>query len=412
MGERAVGEPATDDEVTAMAALLDQMLGSGAMGLSTSRSATHLDGDGNPVPSRAATDDELLALAAVLERHAGTQLEGIVPGCINGFTDDEIALLAALSKTADRPLNWNVLGVGGGDGHVSQLAASDRAAARGGRVVALTLPYAMGIRLSFLTGTVLDALPGWDEVFGQPVERRRSLLADPAVRRRLDDGAHSPEAGMIGLLANWERLQIIETFTPETAPWEGHLVRDVVAATGKEPFDALLDIVVADGLRTGLAPVMPADTDEVWANRLAVWRHPAAVIGGSDAGAHLDMMCGAAYTTHLLGEAVRERELLPIEEAVALLTDRPARLYGLDRRGRVAEGWQADLVLFDPTTIGPRPERTVTDLPGGASRLFAGSDGMVGVYVGGTAIVADGEATGATPGTVLRSGRDTSTVHA
>src|SRR5262249_46932816 len=183
-------------------------------------------------------------------------------------------------------------------------------------------------------------------------------------------------------------------------------------ATGKEPFDALLDIVVADGLRTGLSPVMPADTDEVWANRLAVWRHPAAVIGGSDAGAHLDMMCGAVYTTTLLGEAVRERGLLPIEEAVALMTDRPARLYGLDQRGRIAEGWHADLVLFDPSTVGPRPQRTVTDLPGGASRLFAAADGIVGVYVGGTAIVADGEVTGATPGTVLRSGRDTVTVHA
>jgi N-acyl-D-aspartate/D-glutamate deacylase len=412
MGERAVGEEATVDELDAMVALLHSMLGDGAMGLSTSRSATHLDGDGQPVPSRFATDEELLRLAAVVAEHPGTQVEAIVPGCISGFTDDETALLAALSAAADRPVNWNVLGVGAGDGHLAQLAMADRAAALGGRVVALTLPYSMSIRLSFLTGTVLEALPGWDEVFGQPPARRLELLADPEVRRRLDAGAQSPEAGLIGLLAKWERLQIIETFTPETAPWEGRLVRDVVDATGKPPFDALLDVVVADGLRTGLAPVMPADTDEVWARRLDVWRDPRAVIGGSDAGAHLDMMCGAVYSTTLLGEAVRERGLLPIEEAVALLTDRPARLYGADRRGRIAEGWHADLVLLDPATVGPRPQRTVTDLPGGASRLFAAADGIHVVFVGGTAIVRDGEVTGSTPGTLLRSGRDTVTVHA
>jgi N-acyl-D-aspartate/D-glutamate deacylase len=317
-----------------------------------------------------------------------------------------------MSAAADRPINWNVLGVGSGDGHLAQLAMADRAAALGGRVVALTLPYAMSIRLSFLTGTVLEALPGWDRVFSLPPDERIVALSDPQVRRQLDEGARSPEAGLIGLLANWERLQFVETFADENRRWEGRRVKDVMEATGADPFDALLDVVVADGLRTGLSPVMPADTDEVWSNRLQVWRDPRAVIGGSDAGAHLDMMCGAVYTTTLLGEAVRERQLLPLEEAVALLSDCPARLYGLIGRGRIATGWHADLVLFDPTTVGARRQRTVTDLPGGASRLYAGSDGIAGVYVGGTAIVRDGMFTGATPGTVLRSGLDTETVSA
>jgi N-acyl-D-aspartate/D-glutamate deacylase len=278
--------------------------------------------------------------------------------------------------------------------------------------VALTLPYSMKIRLSFVSGMVLDALPGWASVFGEPLADRARLLSDPEVRRRLDEGAHSPDAGIIGALAEWERLQIVETFTPETAPWEGRSVRDIMDATGKEAFDALLDVVVADGLRTGLSPQMPADSDDVWEKRLAVWRDPRAVVGGSDAGAHLDMMCGAVYSTYVLGEAVRERGLLPMEEAIALLTDRPARLYGLCERGRVAEGWHADLVVFDPRTVGPREERTRDDLPGGASRLFADAEGMVGVFVGGTQIVADGAFTGATPGSVLRSGTATETVQA
>ncbi|MEZ5136712.1 MAG: amidohydrolase family protein [Acidimicrobiales bacterium] len=131
MGERAVGETATAD-VAAMVALLHDALGAGALGFSTSRSHTHHDGDRNPV-RHAAGDDELLALCAAVRDHPGTQLEAIVPGCINGFSGDEQQLLAAMSVAAQRPLNWNVLGVAGGDHHLAQLVASDVAAQAGGR---------------------------------------------------------------------------------------------------------------------------------------------------------------------------------------------------------------------------------------------------------------------------------------
>jgi N-acyl-D-aspartate/D-glutamate deacylase len=168
MGADAVGAVASPAQVEAMATTLRAMLADGAMGLSTSRAPTHHDGAGDPVPSRAAADDELLALARVVGEREGTQLEAIVPGCLNGFTDDEVALLTALSVAADRPLNWNVLGIAGGDGHLHQLAASDHAREHGGRVVALTLPQGMKLRLSFLSGMVLDALPGWSDIFGLP----------------------------------------------------------------------------------------------------------------------------------------------------------------------------------------------------------------------------------------------------
>ncbi len=167
---------------------------------------------------------------------------------------------------------------------------------------------------------------------------------------------------------------------------------------------------MADELRTGIAPEMPPEPPEVWARRREVWADPRAVIGGSDAGAHLDMMCGATYSTFLVGPAVRDLGLLPLEEAVRLLTDVPARFYGLRHRGRIEPGWYADLVLFDPDTVAPGPERTRSDLPGGASRLYAPALGVSHVYVNGVEIARDGELTGATPGTVLRSGRDTATV--
>jgi N-acyl-D-aspartate/D-glutamate deacylase len=141
-----------------------------------------------------------------------------------------------------------------------------------------------------------------------------------------------------------------------------------------------------------------------------VWRDSRTVIGASDAGAHLDFLATFNYSTVLLGKPVRERKLMPIEEAVHLLTDVPARLYGLKDRGRLAEGWHADVVVLDPETVGAQPVRMRFDLPTDAPRLYGGADGIDHVIVNGTEIVDHGEFTDERPGTLLRSGRDTETV--
>ncbi|HZT67849.1 MAG TPA: amidohydrolase family protein [Acidimicrobiales bacterium] len=411
MGDDAVGEAASPGAVAEMVRLLEEALSAGGLGLSTSQAPTHNDGDGRPVPSRAAAPDELLALAGAVRRHAGTTLELILPGCINGFTDAEVELMTDLSLAAGRPANWNVLGVSSLNptGHERQLEASTRAERRGAKVVALTLPHAMSIRLSFLTGAILDGMPGWGAVLGLPVPERMKALSDPDVRRRLAAGATSEEAGMLRFLATWHRLEIAETFAPETSGLAGRTVGDIAAERGQDPFDALLDVVIADGLRTGIRPPAMRQTAEDWKLKADVWRDPRTVVGGSDAGAHLDMMCGAIYSTALLA-SVREHGTLSWEEAAQQLSDVPARLYGLRHRGRIAEGYSADLVLFDPERVGYGPERTVDDLPGGASRIYAGSEGVEHVYVNGVAVVSQGRLTGATPGTLLRSGRDTDTV--
>lgn len=414
MGDDGVGAEATPEQIDTMVAVLHDALAAGGLGLSTSQSPTHNDGSGRPVPSRSASRDELVALAAGLRDHPGTTLEAIIPGCLSGFTDDDIALLTDMSVAADRPLNWNLLGVSAANpaGHEKQLRAWEAAAGRGGRVVALTLPQAMKIRLSFLSGFVLDGLPGWRDTMHLPVPERLVALADPQVRRRLAEGAASKEAGMLRGLAQWDRLVIVETFAPENADATGRSVGEVAAARGGEPFDTLLDVVIADELRTGLSPPLTGDTEADWKMRAEVWRHPGAVIGGSDAGAHLDMMCGAIYTTSLLSKGVREHQVVTLEEAIRLITDVPARFYGLTERGRIQPGWHADLVLFDPATVGHGPERTRYDLPSGAPRLVADASGITSVLVGGVEVCRDGAATGALPGTVLRSGRDTETVTA
>ena len=414
MGAEATEREAKDDEIAEMQRLLADALRAGGLGFSSTQSNTHNDAEGRPVPSRAASAAELIALASAVRQHAGTTLEFITAGCLSGFSDDEVNLMTGMSVAADRPLNWNLLGVSAAnpDFHNHQLAASDKAAERGGRIVALTLPHVMRIRLSFLTGFVLDGLPGWRETLHLPVAERISALSDPEVRQRLKAGADSEAAGMLRGLAKWERLDLAETFAPETAAYTGRSVGEVAAERGVDPFDALLDIVVADDLRTGLHPALPEGSDEDWKMRADVWRDPRTVVGGSDAGAHLDMMCGAIYSTSLLGSAVRDRQLLTVEEAIHQLTDVPARLYGLRDRGRIAPGAHADLVLFDPQTVGHGSDRTRNDLPGGAARLYADATGIEHVIVNGVEVATAGAATGASPGTLLRSGRDTETVTA
>jgi N-acyl-D-aspartate/D-glutamate deacylase len=194
----------------------------------------------------------------------------------------------------------------------------------------------------------------------------------------------------------------------------GQSIAELARERGADPVDVLIDVVLPD--RLPLTMVFPSlvpslgRSEEGWRVRAGVWQDDRTVLGGSDAGAHADLMCHANYPTMVLGESVRERGLLTLEEAVRQLTDVPARLYGLRDRGRVADGWVADLVVFDPESIGSGPPYVVHDLPAGGERLSVDAHGIESVYVNGKEVVARGEPTGALPGTLLRSGRDTDTV--
>jgi N-acyl-D-aspartate/D-glutamate deacylase len=414
MGSDAIGQEATPAQVEAIVAELRHAIEAGGLGFSTTLSTSHSDGDGEPVASRWATTGELLALCGETGRHPGTTLEAIVPGCLDQFSDGEIDLLAQMSATADRPLNWNVLTV---DAAVParvprQLLAGDRAAGAGGRVVALTMPVLVPMNMSFGTFCGLWLLPGWQEVLNCPVPERLAKLRDPAIRRSLRERSHSPEAGVFRRLADWDRYVIGDTYAPANDGVRGRAVGDIAAERGQEPFDTLVDIVIEDELRTILWP-MPADNDPAsWELRRQVWDDPRAMLGGSDAGAHLDRMCGAPYPTRFLGDMLRGRQLLPVERAVQLMTQAPADLFGLTDRGVLRPGAHADVVLLDPATVGSDPATLVRDLPGDSARLTASARGVTRVLVNGRAVVVDGAATGEVPGRVLRSGRDTATVTA
>jgi N-acyl-D-aspartate/D-glutamate deacylase len=406
MGERSIGHHANDDELATMQRLLAESLEAGGLGFTSSWATTHNDAQGDPVPSRHASADELVALAGVCRAYDGTQLEFIPT--VGRFETEHVELLTAMSLAARRAVNWNLIAVNLGQRQMdtmhNRLAATDHARARGAEVIALTVPCAVQSRQCLELGFTFDALNGWAKPMALPVEQKMALFADPASRRELDELAQGPSP--LRGMARWGRYTIGEVFAPENEPYRGRSVEEIAAAEGRAEFDVLCDIVVADRMRTGLYLPVVGDDVDTWKMRVEVWRDSRTLVGGTDAGAHLDLLATFNATTAMLGRACRELQLLPWEEAIQLITDAPARLYGMHERGRLQEGWHADVVVLDPTMVGARPIEIREDLPGGAWRLYGEADGIDHVIVNGTEICRGGAFTGATPGRILRSGRD------
>ena len=406
MGTESTVREAKPEELEAMRALLRDGLEAGGLGFTSSYARTHNDPDGNMVPSRYASTEELVELARVCSEFEGTSLE-LIPMVGPAFEPWAVQLMTDMSAAAQRPINWNVMAVNAanlGDCE-GKLDAGTFAAKHGARVVALTIPMSFPLRLSFRSGFVLDAMPSWESVMLLPLGEKLAVFRDPDQRRALNDAAQS-DANPLKGLAQWERMRIFDVFAAENEQYRGKTVGEIAEAEGRDPWDVLTSIALADDLNTGFGTTPLPESADDWKARVQVWRDRRALIGASDAGAHLDMFSTANYATRFLG-AVRDHSLMPLEEAVSLITQVPAELYGLRERGEVREGWKADLTVFDPARIDSDPVAMRYDLPGGAGRLFADAIGVRDVLVNGTPIVRDGALTSDRPGTVLRSGRDT-----
>ena len=252
MGEDAIGSKATPEQIDEMVRVLHASIEAGALGFSTTLSSTHSDGDGKPVASRWASKEELLALCKAVGEHEGTLLEGIVQGCLDKFSDDEIELLADMSAAAGRPLNWNVLTI---DGRTPekvehQLKASARAREKGGRVVALTMPTLVPMNMSLRTFCALNLIPGWGDVLGLPIPERIAALKDRTTRDEMLRKANSPEAGVFRRLADFGRYVIGDTFSAENEGLKGRKVADIAEERGDtDPFETLVNIAAADELK-------------------------------------------------------------------------------------------------------------------------------------------------------------------
>jgi N-acyl-D-aspartate/D-glutamate deacylase len=409
MGDRAVGNEATAEEIEAMVALLRRSLAEGGMGLSTSTSVSHSDHNGDPVPSRWASEEELVALARAVRDHPGTWLE-IVPG-VGPYTEYETRIVTEMALAAQRPINWNAIFVAADRKPLidSQLAMNRYAAEHGAKAWGLAQVAPVKGFLNFRSGFTFAMLEGWKPFLQLDPAGRIAAMADPEYRARLRAGANSLN-NPAKVLAGLERYRIEDVRSEKNARWRQRPLAEYAAHLGKDPFDALFDLAVEEELcMTFSGPPMGAD-DASWELRKEVWDDEHTLLGGSDAGAHLDMFNTFALTTQLLGEAVRERGVYSLERGVQRITSEQADAFGLRDRGRIAEGAHGDLVVFDPDTIDCGPIAMRADLPGGESRLYGDSIGIQHVIVNGVPVAQGNDPTGRKGGRMLRSGKDSYTV--
>jgi N-acyl-D-aspartate/D-glutamate deacylase len=401
LGVESGTETLTPAAMATLRQSLRRALEAGAMGFSSSWGGAHFDGNGDPVPSRHADTAELIGLCEELAAFPGTQVEFIPT--MHPFSEAHIDLMTKMSVAARSPLNWNVLITLNAEECAGKLAASDHAAAHGGRVVALSYPGPMQARVSLLS-SAFDAIPGWSETMALAPDEIVRRLNDPVERERLRELAEQGDKATLGL-TRFENLRVLDTYTDDTRATEGRLLGDLARERGAEPFDVLCDLATAD-IRTGFNRAPIGDDPASWKLRLESWQDPRVIMGASDAGAHIDMLSTFDYPVALLAMA-RERAAMPLPQLIRSLTDVPATLYGMRDMGRIEDGFRADVLLFDPGVIAPGRVSWQNDLPGGAGRLFSQPVGIEHVFVNGTEIASGGTLTGERPGRVLKAGIDT-----
>jgi N-acyl-D-aspartate/D-glutamate deacylase len=377
---------ATADEVATMQALLREAMAAGAIGFSTSRQPNHQGAFGRPVPSRFAEVDEVYALTEVL----GDVGKGVVEVSIGpGLWLEQFSELATNHGV---PVTWTAL-VARADKPGAALRTVERGAALPGEVYPQIACRPIVMQMDVLDPTPLGEVDEWKEALALPRAERAALYRDPAWRERarpttLEAWAH-----------RWSKTSVQETSSHGDVA--GIPLADLAEQRGTTPFDLLLDLALTDEGTTRFEVVMDNDGDDELGDLLADER---TLLGLSDAGAHASQLCDACWSTHLLGHWVRERQALPLEKAVWRLTGQPHQAFRIADRGLVREGFFADLVAFDPATVGTTPVERVADQPGGADRLLIDSVGIVHQWVNGVATRRDGEElAGAAPGRLLRT---------
>jgi N-acyl-D-aspartate/D-glutamate deacylase len=402
MGEAASERVATPDEIAQMVTVLEQALDDGAVGLSTSQLDIHVDHEGRPVPCNFATRTEIETLAATLSTRSSGAISFFPRSFIPGLDADDAALVEAMSRLSGKPVHGNVLGYfhSAPEGWRRNLHIAETLAAKGLRYYPMLVLNPKGVHFAFDSTFIFDEYPTWRPTLTLPFAERMAALSSPSVRdtlrRELDDRT-------LGSLAfAWDEIQVVWTASDALRANQGRDVASIAREKGIDPLDAMLDLAVADGLRTNFAIRRKTSADE----RAVIDQlvdHPLLMPGSSDGGAHLLTFCGADYTTRLIAEHVPER--LTIEQAVNKLSFAPAVSLGLLDRGLLRPGMAGDLVVFDPSRIAVGAVEMRHDFPTGAARLVFGAEGYHATIVNGRPIVLDGETTGEIPGHVIRMHR-------
>ena len=408
MGERALSEPATEDDLASMRAAVAEALRAGAVGFSTSRATTHVTPDGTPVPSRIAEWSEIDALVgAMADLDAGVFQIG--PDISSGAA--QRAFLDRLRRVAldsGRPVMFGTIATRQGREPLpwqAQLDYIDETVAAGGRMFGQTTTRPINAVFSLKSYLPFDALPGWRELRALPLERQKRALRDPDARARLiaAEGAMAPRdpgefQGGGAATTNPRKPDYGNLFALRGTDWDDPTVAEIAERRGEHPVGAMIDLMVEDEDRIFVQPLVN-ETPEAVGGML---RHPRALATFSDSGAHVCQEMGSSLQTHMLSYWVRDKRAFSLEEAVRMLTFDNASAWELPERGLVRRGWAADLVLFDEARVKPRLPTVETDLPGGARRLVQKADGVAATIVNGAVTLENGEATGETPGALLR----------
>ena len=378
MGNAATERAANDDEITAMEAIVDAGMRAGAIGFATSTAPQHNGHGGLPMPSRLADDRELEALGSVLGKHG----RGIFMLTKGARTD--VPYLENLAKKIDRPIMIAALlhNSTNPTGTFDELAAITAARRRGqelwGQVSCCPLTMDFTIRSAY----PFESLGAWSPAMKVGPESLPAILSDTAFRDAVRAELAEP-AGVRLFNGEWHKLLVVEVGDAAHAHAEGKTVAQLAGDANVEPLDWMLDFAIADGMDTIFTAVL-LNSDEDAVGRMI--RDPSASVALSDAGAHLTFFCDAGFGLHLMGHWSRDLGALPLEMAVHELSGKPAEIFRIPDRGRIAPGYHADLLLFDPATVGRGPNRRVFDLPGNGPRLTCSADGVHGVWVNGTRI--------------------------
>jgi N-acyl-D-amino-acid deacylase len=403
MGERAFEQPAGETDMKAMERELRDAIRAGAIGFTTSRSPSHETPDGRPVASRIATWDEVRRLVGVMgDLNAGIMElagEGVdrAPGD-PGLLDYHLRL-RELAVESGRPITFGVFSRRGvPDVWRAYLALLDETAAVGGRMFAQVHSRSLSALLSFRTQLPFDRLPVWKELRALPLAEQRRRLRDPELRRRLVEASEERDTrkavGTEARPADYDWLLIFDTV-------EGphRTVAEVARERGQHPAETMIDLALEKDLELFFRQPL-ANEDQDYA--LELMRHPRTVTTFSDSGAHVSQLMDSSLQTHLLSHWVRAKQAFTLEQAVRMITFVPATLWGFSDRGLIREGMAADLVVFDPATIGAEMPEVVDDLPAGARRLVQRARGVAATVVNGEVLLRDGKHTGALPGQLLR----------
>ena len=417
--EAAKSRAATKAEQGEMCRLLAESMDAGACGFSLQRLGRHsvqADYDGTPMPTDMMADDDVLVLADVLrERDEGLiqitqatqETEGGVQFSDDDGTNSDYRFIEELAGRAQRPVLYNVvLAVDDAPGfHRSRMRWLDGCNERGLPVYGQGQSFRQRMHFTFEHWNLFDSSPAWNRACQGTVADRLRTLSDPAIREGLiADEAKLITQGITGPIAGIS----IETDgdNPELQRYIGRTVGEVAAERGTHPINAMLDIAVAGDLKVMFAGGWASSMDPEKVGELML--HPYVIPGVSDGGAHTKFFTGGAYTTDFLTWLVRDTETISLEEAHYRLSTLAAHAGGFRDRGLLLEGLAADIVIYDLPNLRRIPEEgaeVVFDLPAQEWRRVQRAEGYRWILVNGQVTHVDGQATGATPGRLLRHGK-------